>query len=187
MYFKEGDISWGLRYVNCGIKVFFVRYFGNFLFSYIMYGIAVSSSPAVLQFFILLADGIRSKKILHGTAVPFICAVLSNTGQYNMQHKTHVSMVHVSFTQFLAVDLQCDCHCSQWPSFSIFVPVNRGLRLLKMLAGPLRLMDVTLSKRNRSYTCGIGILSIFVAVFTNFSYGIAVLVTPPPRPQCPPL
>ena len=55
-----------------------------------------------------------------------------------------------------------------------------------MLAGPLRLMDVTLSKRNRSYTCGIGILSIFVAVFTNFSYGIAVLGTsPPPAPSVP--
>ena len=48
-----------------------------------------------MRFFILLADGIRKNKILHGSSVPFICALLSNTGRNNMQHKTHVSMVQV--------------------------------------------------------------------------------------------
>ena len=89
--------------------------------------------------------------------------------------------------QFLAVDLQCDCCCLQWPSFWIFVPVNRGLRLLKMLAGPLRLMDVTLSKRNWSYMRywyfvdfrrGISVLPIFLTVLRYW-------VPPSPPPSVP--
>ena len=91
--------------------------------------------------------------------------------------------------QFLAVDLQCDCCCLQWPNFWIFVPVNRGLRLLKMLAGPLRLMDVTLSKRNWSYMRywyfvdfrrGISVLPIFLTVLRYW-------VPPPPPPPSVPL
>ena len=51
----------------------------------LMCGIAVSSSPTVYGFssFWLTVFG----KILHGIVVPFICALLSNTGQYKVQHE----------------------------------------------------------------------------------------------------
>ena len=38
--------------------------------------------------FIILDDSIWEKKIFHGIAQPFIYALVSNKGQYNMQHKT---------------------------------------------------------------------------------------------------
>ena len=41
-----------------------------------------------MRVFIFLANGIPQKKILHGIAVPLIRALLSLTGQQNMQHKT---------------------------------------------------------------------------------------------------
>ena len=51
----------------------------------LMCGIAVSSSPTVYGFssFWLTVCG----KILHGIVVPFICTLLSNTGQYKVQHE----------------------------------------------------------------------------------------------------
>ena len=51
----------------------------------LMCGIAVSSSPTVYGFssFWLTVFG----KILHGIVVPFICTLLSNTGQYKVQHE----------------------------------------------------------------------------------------------------
>ena len=53
---------------------FFKRYFGNFNFNVRYYGI---TDPCGVRFFILSANGIRYKKILHGTAARFICALLS--------------------------------------------------------------------------------------------------------------
>ena len=53
---------------------FFKRYFGNFNFNVRYYGI---TDPCGVRFFIISANGIRYKKILHGTAARFICALLS--------------------------------------------------------------------------------------------------------------
>ena len=41
-----------------------------------------------MRVFIFLGIGTRQKKMLHDIAVPLIRALLSLTGQYNMQHKT---------------------------------------------------------------------------------------------------
>ena len=68
----HGGRQGGLRY--CGIGLFFKRYFGNFNFNVRYYGI---TDPCGVRFFILSANGIRYKKILHGTAARFICALLS--------------------------------------------------------------------------------------------------------------
>ena len=45
-----------------------------------------------MRVFIFLGIGTRQKKILHDIAVPLIRALLSLTGQYNMQHKTQKAM-----------------------------------------------------------------------------------------------
>ena len=56
---------------------------------FLMCSIALSSSPAVCGFssFWLTIFGKRSFTDLHGIAIPFTCALLSNTGQYNVQHQ----------------------------------------------------------------------------------------------------
>ena len=57
-----------------------------------------------------------------------------------------------------------------------------------MLEIKTREMDTTLSKRDRSYMrCRyFDDFRHGFSVFANFSYGIAVLRTPPPPLQCPP-
>jgi len=50
-------------------------------------GIAVSSSPAIWGFSSFWLT-YSVKEVFHGVAVPFICALLSHTGQYTMQNKT---------------------------------------------------------------------------------------------------
>ena len=62
----------GLRY--CGIELFFMRYFSNFNFNVQYCGIIYLCGMRV---FIILADGIRWNKIVHGITVLFICAFLS--------------------------------------------------------------------------------------------------------------
>ena len=52
---------------------------GNFDFNVRYCGII---QPCGMRFFILLANGIRQKKILHGIAVLLIWPLLSNAGQY---------------------------------------------------------------------------------------------------------
>ena len=75
---KEGDMG------VYGIEL----YFGNFIFN-VRQMIALSSSPAVCGFssFWLTIFGKRSFTDLHGIAIPFTCALLSKTGQYNVQHQ----------------------------------------------------------------------------------------------------
>ena len=62
-----------------GIEPFFKRYFGNFDFRVRYCGII---QPRSVRFFILLANGIREEKNLHGIAVLFIWPLLTNVGQH---------------------------------------------------------------------------------------------------------
>ena len=64
----QRSINMGVYGTNCGIEVFFKRYFGNFSF-HVRYWLTVFG---------------KRRLILHGIAVPFICALLSNTSQYNV-------------------------------------------------------------------------------------------------------
>ena len=111
----HGDLRYcGIRFFSCGISVLLI----------LTCGIAVSSSSAVC---IILANGIRRNKIVHGITVLFICAFLSiqcakqNTvghkGQYLEDLRHNGKWLHhlwVILWQLMIDNIQFDCCCIQW-------------------------------------------------------------------------
>ena len=106
-----------LRYYffSCGISEILI----------LMNSIAVSSSPAVCwfsSFWLPVFGKRRFFKVLGYRSFALSSPIQVDTIN-NPKHREHGTW----FTQFLAANLQCDCCCLQWPCFSIFVALNRGL------------------------------------------------------------
>ena len=78
----QRSINMGVYGTNCGIEVFFKRYFGNFSFHVRYCGITWPCGVWFCIFWLKIFG--KRRLILHVIAVPFICALLSNTSQYRV-------------------------------------------------------------------------------------------------------